>query len=126
MERDRERAETHLRKSARKDYLPAILALGEFYALGAGAEPDLREAAYWYQKAAERGDVQAQFFTGRFFATGDGAPPNLREAAKWFLRAAENKHPTAAFNIATFWQWHGLEKDIPARSNGSRSQPKAA
>ena len=98
IDKDRDRAETALRKSAKQDYLPAILALGEFYALGAGAEPDLREAAHWYERAAERGDVQAQFFTGRFHATGDGVPPNAREAAKWFLQAAENGHPTAAFN----------------------------
>ena len=111
--KDLGRAETALRKAARKDYLPAIQALAEFYSHGAGAEPDLREAAVWYEKAAERGDVQAQFFTGRFYATGTGVAPNIRHAAKWFERAAESGHATAAFNIAIFHlNGSGVERNV--------------
>src|SRR5205085_11204980 len=63
---DLSKAETFFRKSAKQDYLPAILALADFYTRGGSVEPDLREAAFWYQRAAELGNVQAQFFTGRF------------------------------------------------------------
>jgi len=111
--KDIDQAETALRKAARKDYLPAIQALAEFYSHGAGSEPDLREAAVWYEKAAERGDVQAQFFMGRFYATGTGLGPNIRQAAKWFERAAENGHATAAFNVAMFYlNGSGVERNV--------------
>ncbi len=101
-------ARPHARTTCR-----AIQALAEFYALGSAAEPDLREAAYWYEKAAERGDAQAQFFTGRFYATGTGVPPSIRQAAKWFERAAESGHATAAHNIAVFYlNGNGVTRDV--------------
>ncbi|WP_271500942.1 tetratricopeptide repeat protein [Bradyrhizobium sp. CCBAU 11357] len=113
--KDLDRAETALRNAARKDYLPVIQALAEFYASGADAELDLREAAIWYEKAAERGDVQAQFFVGRFYATGVGVSPNIRYAAKWFERAAENGYATAAFNVAIFYlNGSGVQRNLEA------------
>ena len=110
--KDLDKAETYLRKSAKRDYLPAIMTLAEFYSRGSGVEPDLHEAAVWFRRAAELGDVKAQFTMGRLHATGTGVAQNLRQAANWFLRAAEQGHATAAHNVAVFYaQGSGVEKD---------------
>ena len=107
-----DKAETYLRKAAKKNYLPAIISLAELYTRGKGIEPDLREAANWYQRAAELGDVESQFIIGRLYATGAGVPTNLRESAKWFLRAAEQGHATAAHNIAAYYaKGTGVERN---------------
>jgi TPR repeat protein len=108
-----DKAETYLRKAAKQNFLPAIIALAEFYARGNGIQPDLRESAEWYRRAAEAGDVQAQFIIGRLSMTGDGVPVNERETAKWFLRAAEQGNATAAHNIAVYYaEGTGIEQDL--------------
>ena len=56
---DLRKAEAFLRRSARQEHRPAILALAELYAKGDGVQPDLREAAHWYQRAADLGVAQA-------------------------------------------------------------------
>ena len=116
------RAESYLRRAAKKDDLPAILALAEFYSRGAHVEPDLREAYVWYRKAAELGDGRAQFITGRLCATGAGVVANLRESARWFLRSAKNGDPIAAHNVACLYaRGDGVEKDADAAAQWFRT-----
>lgn len=81
-----------MKKSAEKDWLPAIYELGILHAEGRGTEVDRSEAADHFRRAAELGDERAMFDHGRCLAEGYGVSANFTEGVRWVRLASAAGH----------------------------------
>lgn len=80
-----------LEKSAQQDYVPAQMALGDYFA----EVQDVAQAAVWYQRAAAQEEVRALFLMGQYHAQGQGVAQNDRMAADYWRKAARHHHAGA-------------------------------
>src|SRR5439155_8795846 len=81
-------------------------------ARGAGAEPDVVEAARWYRKGAEGGDPIAQDNLGSMLSEGRGVARDEAEAVVWWERAAERGVTAAQVKLGSAYaEGAGVPKD---------------
>jgi uncharacterized protein len=66
----------------------AQTAIAGLYRSGAGRDPDMVKAAYWYRRAAIQGDVIAQLNLGELYLAGMGVEQDPVEAYMWLSLAA--------------------------------------
>jgi TPR repeat protein len=101
-----------LRKRAEANEIDSQFRLAVYYANGAGATKDVREAARWFLKAAEQTHAGAQFELGNCYFLGHGVTKDHTEAVKWYRRAAEQNHSGAqSFLGNAFYLGDGVGKD---------------
>ena len=75
--------------AAKNDNTSAMLLAGLSLAKGVGgAQPDLPEAARWFQRAAERGEPRAMFALGECYYFSKGVTRDPRLALEWLGKAA--------------------------------------
>ncbi len=77
-----------LRRAASGGYEWAQYELGSFYfSEGMSGQPDMQQAAIFWQQAAEQGHAASAQALGIMFKEGNGVPANFSAASKW-LRLA--------------------------------------
>ncbi len=90
---DDDLGELWLRRSAEKNYAPAIMLLGKREVRKPEGQKDWQKGCMWFKKAAEQGHKDGMILTAICYKTGDGAPgisKDYVESLAWFM-AAENK-----------------------------------
>jgi len=100
-QQDKSRAVSLLQSSAKSDYAPAQMVLGEHYAKGDGVAQDFKQAVSLWQKAAAQGFAGAQNDLGAAYMNGWGVPKDYETAAKWFRLAAAQGDAKAQNNLAS-------------------------
>lgn len=88
-----------IRAAAEKGNTEAMLALGNYYGIGALTGRDLEESLAWYLRAAQAGIAEAQFRAGLAFAEGLGTEIDKAEARRWLTAANEQRYPLAAASL---------------------------
>lgn len=86
--------------SAKANYLPAVLALGDMYEHGKGTDQHLNNAVKYYRQAAEMGDVNTQFKVGSIYLENNDFH-DIKKAAKYLTAAAEQNHIVAQYKLGT-------------------------
>lgn len=81
-----------LHTSAKLEYLPSQVKLGELYEVGGGGLVQVDDALsiYWYTRAAEQGNADAALALSSWYLTGSTGilPQSDREAYLWARKAA--------------------------------------
>ncbi len=91
-------------KIARAEWTPlaqsgdaqAQVALADLYRFGAGRDPDMIKAVYWFRRAAIQGDAIGQLNLGEHYLTGQGVKRDPVEAYMWLSLAAARGNDWAA------------------------------
>ena len=87
--------------------------LGAWYQHGTYGQPDLAQAASWYQRAADNGNDYAQNNLGVLYYRGAGVPRDVQQAVEWYAKAAEQGHGWAQANLSWAYQFGaGRELDM--------------
>lgn len=92
---------TWLRRAASGGYEWAQYELGSYYyEKGLSGQPDVEQAAIFWQQAAEQGHAASAQALGMMFKEGNGVPANFNAASKWLRLAmvqgyAEAQRPLA-------------------------------
>ncbi|NBN78804.1 hypothetical protein GWI72_11045 [Microvirga tunisiensis] len=92
-----------LRSAAAAGDPTAEFQIGVNYTEGKGVEPDLAEAAKWYEKAAQKGLAPAQYRLASLYEKGRGVPKDLARAREWYVKAAEAGNAKAMHNLAVLY-----------------------
>lgn len=96
-----------LRRAASGGYEWAQYELGSFYyTKGLSGQPDVQQAAIFWQQAAEQGHAASAQALGMMFKEGNGVPANFSAASKWLRLAvvqgfAEAQRPLAETLLLT-------------------------
>lgn len=79
-----------LNVSAKLEYAPSRVKLGELYEVGGPVEVDDALSIYWYTLAAKQGNADAALALSRWYLTGSSEilPQSDREAYLWARKAA--------------------------------------
>jgi localization factor PodJL len=89
-----------LRAAALKGDPTAAYEIGVRFAEGKGIEPNLDEAAKWYDRAAQAGLVPAIFRLGTLYEKGLSVKKDVDIARRYYLQAAERGNAKAMHNLA--------------------------
>jgi localization factor PodJL len=89
-----------LRAAALKGDPTAAYEVGVRFAEGKGIEPNLDEAAKWYDRAAQAGVVPAIFRLGTLYEKGLSVKKDADIARRYYLQAAERGNAKAMHNLA--------------------------
>jgi localization factor PodJL len=89
-----------LRAAALKGDPTAAYEIGVRFAEGKGIEPNLDEAAKWYDRAAQAGVVPAIFRLGTLYEKGLSVKKDVDIARRYYLQAAERGNAKAMHNLA--------------------------
>ena len=83
-----------LHESARLDYLPSQVKLGELYEMGGPVEVDDAQSIYWYTKAAAQGNPDAALALSSWYLTGSSGilAQSDREAYLWARKATSYQY----------------------------------
>lgn len=90
----------------------AQVALAEILVNGKlGAQPDLAQAAHWYEQAANQGNPAGQYNMG-VMHLGYGLPTDYDMARQWFEKAAANQVSQAQYNLGVIYtNGYGVQQD---------------
>lgn len=89
-----------LRAAAAAGNPAAEFELGARYAEGRGVQPNLEEAARWFERAANREIAPAQYRLGSLYEKGQGVKKDLEQARRLYRAAAEKGNGKAMHNLA--------------------------
>jgi localization factor PodJL len=89
-----------LRAAALKGDPTAAYEIGVRFAEGKGIEPNLDEAAKWYDRAAQAGVVPAIFRLGTLYEKGLSVKKDVDIARRYYLQAADRGNAKAMHNLA--------------------------
>jgi localization factor PodJL len=89
-----------LRAAALKGDPTAAYEIGVRFAEGKGIEPNLDEAAKWYDRAAQAGLVPAIFRLGTLYEKGLSVKKDIDIARRYYMQAAERGNAKAMHNLA--------------------------
>ena len=81
-------AKTHFLKSAKGDYTPSLVELGNLFSENHGDDRNPARAFEYYSRAAANGSAVGLYKKGLALCTGDGCEKNESEAYKCFLSGA--------------------------------------
>lgn len=93
--KDSEQARYWLARSAARDYLPAVHALGWMHLQGIGMQRDPEQAYLHFQRAAVAGFADSQYMLGIMYAQGWGIEASSQESLYWVREAARQGHAQA-------------------------------
>ena len=86
---DKKEALKWFKRSASKDYIPAVYVLGLCYHYGNGIRKNKREALKFFRRAANNEYAAAVCMIGEYYYYGYIVDEDEEEAIKYFKRAAE-------------------------------------
>lgn len=84
---DKKKGNEFFFKAAKKNYGPAMGALGDSYYSGDGLAQDFSQAFFWYKKAALCRFAPAYFHLGVLYRDGRGVKKSLSKAKYYFQKA---------------------------------------
>jgi len=87
-------------RAAQRAYVPAMVALANFYLRGELGNAATDRAEIWLRAAAEAGDAEAQFQLGALYADRSGEPGATTAALRYYRQAADQGHASAQHNCA--------------------------
>jgi localization factor PodJL len=90
----------NLRAAALKGDPTAAYEVGVRFAEGKGIQPNLEEAAKWYDRAAKAGIIPAVFRLGTLYEKGMGVKKDVDTARRYYIQAAERGNAKAMHNLA--------------------------
>lgn len=90
----------NLRSAALKGDPTAAYEIGVRFAEGKGVQPNLEEAAKWYDRAAKAGIIPAVFRLGTLYEKGMGVTKDVDTARRYYIEAAERGNAKAMHNLA--------------------------
>jgi localization factor PodJL len=90
----------NLRAAALKGDPTAAYEVAVRFAEGKGVQPNLEEAAKWYDRAANAGIIPAVFRLGTLYEKGMGVKKDLDTARRYYIQAAERGNAKAMHNLA--------------------------
>jgi len=90
----------NLRSAALKGDPTAAFEIGVRFAEGKGVQPNLEEAAKWYDRAAQAGIIPAVFRLGTLYEKGMGVKKDVDTARRYYMQAAERGNAKAMHNLA--------------------------
>jgi len=94
---------TRLRNAALAGDSAAAYEVAMRYAEGRGVQPNLEEAARWFERAASKGLTPAQFRYASMLEKGQGVKKDLTAAHKLYVAAAAKGHAKAMHNLAVLY-----------------------
>jgi localization factor PodJL len=92
-----------LRAAAAAGNPAAEFELGARYAEGRGVQPNLEEAARWFERAANREIAPAQYRLGSLYEKGQGVKKDIEQARRLYRAAAEKGNGKAMHNLAVLY-----------------------
>jgi hypothetical protein len=105
----------YFREAAQLGNDQACRNLGNMYFAGRGVEPDLAQAAAWWEKSVARGkDPRPAFSLGQLHWLGDGLPQNADLARKYWNRARKLGSDDAVVALAVLQARAGGPVDVRA------------
>lgn len=107
----RSEAKACLRKSAKGEYVPAIIALGNIFSDAEDDEYNETLAYDCFNKAAQAGDAEGMYKRGMSLSSGKGCEKDADLAFESFLAGAEQKHSGCAHALGMCYEF-GLGCDI--------------
>jgi localization factor PodJL len=90
----------NLRAAALKGDPTAAYEVGVRFAEGKGVQPNLEQAAKWYDRAAKAGIIPAVFRLGTLYEKGMGVNKDVDTARRYYIQAAERGNAKAMHNLA--------------------------
>jgi localization factor PodJL len=90
----------NLRAAALKGDPTAAYEVGMRFAEGKGVQPNLEQAAKWYDRAAKAGIIPAVFRLGTLYEKGMGVNKDPDTARRYYIQAAERGNAKAMHNLA--------------------------
>jgi TPR repeat protein len=91
--------------SAQKDYIPAMLRLGNIYQAGElFIKQDKKQAFTYFEQAANQNSVPAQLETARMYRDGDGTRRDLMKAFYWYGRAGVQGNAEGDYNVGLMYE----------------------
>jgi TPR repeat protein len=88
-------------RSARQQFAPGQLILGQLYQAGQGTQQDQAKGLELLQKAADSGLTEACYFTGLAYQNGVGVAPDPELADRYLQQAASKDHLPAHLALAS-------------------------
>jgi len=86
--------------AASKEYIDALVKLGEMYFYGQGLTVSDEKGAFdYFFIASSKGNAKAQSWIGYMYHYGKGATVNISEARKWYQKAVEQGDKYSIHNM---------------------------
>lgn len=92
---ERKDAQTWYQKAAERNYMPAQIALAEFYLDSKNTYYSAKKGFAWMEKAARSGSVSAQHAVAQMLQKGEGTPVNAALATEWEQKAQKPQELSA-------------------------------
>lgn len=92
-----------IENAARRNYIPAMIYLGDWSIAKDNPRPKAEDSNYWYTKAAKLDSAEAMMKLGLNYLHGVGAACDHRRAAYWLESAAEMGYPEAMYHAGSAW-----------------------
>ena len=93
------------RKAAKRDYLLAMVRLGDIFTFDdAYKVVNASEARKWYEKAANSGSGEAMQGLGTMFDLGKGVKKNERAAFTWYKKAVDAGYVPAMVDLGNMYE----------------------
>ena len=104
---------TVVKQSAEEGNVNAQLMLGTMYEDGLGGlQPDLSQAAHWYEQAANQGYAKAEYNLALLYEDGRGVKQDYKQAAYWYDKAVKAGFTEAQNNLGVLYVLgNGVKKD---------------
>lgn len=93
--------------AASRNYIPAIIYLGDWSIAKENPHPKSEDANYWYAKAAKLDNPEAMMKLGINYLNGVGTSVDHRRACYWLESASEMGYPEAMYHAGSAWIDHG-------------------
>lgn len=105
-------AKDSYQKAAKLKYVPAQIALAEWYLDPKNPNYSIRKGFSWMQQAAQAGSSSAQLALADMYKKGIGVSANATMAAEWEQKAQQKENPEQAQQQMAEWLTHGKAKRL--------------
>ncbi len=96
-----------IQTAASKNYIPAIIYLGDWSVAKENPHPKSEDSNYWYAKAAKLDNPEAMMKLGLNYLNGVGTSVDHSRACYWLESASEMGNPEAMFHAGSAWIDYG-------------------
>src|SRR5579862_1017610 len=103
--KDAEKASAQYKLSARQQFMPAILALGQLYREGSELKQDYAEALKWYLiAAADSNNAEGQYWAGMMLLQGLGSEKKVTDGFNLIKKAADHGYADALMELGNLYR----------------------
>ncbi len=98
-------AKSHYLKSAKGNYTPALIELGNLFSESTGDDRNLTLAFEYYSRAAANGSLEGLYKKGLALSTGDGCQKDPSAAYECFCRGAREKDMSCICSLGMCYEF---------------------